>query len=431
MEEYMQYTIEKKDSKIMVSFTIDSQEWETAINIAYNKTKGNYNIQGFRKGHVPRKVIEGMYGAGVFIEDAFNNSFSKWYVDMLEKEPSINPVDRPEVDLTDVNDKGITFTTLITVKPEIILGNYKGIKIPLDKIEITEEQIDQEVNKIADRNSRMVDVSDRAVINGDSLTIDYSGSVNGEKFEGGTAQMQTLVIGSNTFIPGFEPQLIGMNKGETKDIDVKFPDDYQAENLKGANAVFTVTVHEIKSKEMPKIDDEFAKDVSEFNTLDEYKASIRSRLFTEAASRAEQVAENKLIEAICKNVDVEIPQPMVERQIDNMIEEFEYSLKYQGLKLDDYLKYTKQTKEAMRKVYQERAVNAVKTRLVIEAIISAENIQPSAEKIEEKIAEYAVQSNVELDKFKASLTSDQINYINNEVVTYAAIEYIKSVNIIK
>lgn len=427
----MHYTVEKKDKKLLVSFTVDSVEWEKAIDTAYNKTKGNYNIQGFRKGHVPRRVIEGMYGAGVFIEEAFNNSFSKWYIEMLDKETTIEPVDRPEVDLTNVSDKGITFTALITVKPEIILGSYKGIEIKQDKVKITDEQVDQEINKTADRNSRMVDITDRAVIEGDSLTIDYSGSINGVKFDGGTAEKQNLVIGSNSFIPGFESQLIGMNIGETKDINVKFPDTYHAENLKGADAVFTVKLHEIKCKEMPKIDDEFAKDVSEFDTIVEYKKSVKAKLSDEATKRAEQVAENKLIEAICNNVTVEIPQVMIERQIDNMVEEFEYTLKYQGLNLDDYLKYTKQTKEAMRKAYLERATNAVKTRLVVEEIIKVENIQPEAAKIEAKIAEYAAQSNVEPDKFKASLTADQINYINNEVLTYAAIEYIKSVNTIK
>ncbi|MDD4833030.1 MAG: trigger factor, partial [Clostridia bacterium] len=279
------------------------------------------------------------------------------------------------------------------------------------------------------RNARMVDV-DRPVKDGDEVLIDYSGSVDGVKFDGGTAEKQTLVIGSKTFIPGFEEQLIGMSKGEEKDINVKFPDEYRAENLKGKDSVFHIKLHEIKFKELPAIDDDFAKDVSEFDTLDEYKADIRKNLTEEKTKKAEAEEENALVEMIVKDAKVEIPDAMVETQIDAYVEDFGYTLMYQGLNLDDYLKYTNNTKEKLRETYREKAQVGVKTRLVMEAIIKAEELKADAKSVEAKIKQLAKEINQDYKEYKETISEQHLDYIKNEVLSEKLIAFLKTENTI-
>lgn len=424
----MKYKVENKKGQVLISFSIDAKEWEAAVESVYQKTKGKYSHVGFRKGRVPRKVLENTYGKGFFYEDAFNEAFPKYYYEVLDKESEIYPVDRPDVDVKSIDDKGVKFTALVTVKPEVTLGEYKGLKVEKHVDEVTDQAVEAELALMADKNARMVVVSDRAVQNGDEVVIDYSGSVDGVKFDGGTAEKQTLVIGSGRFIPGFEEQIVGMNTGDEKDITVKFPEDYHAENLKGKDAVFAVKLHEIKYKQLPVMDDEFAKDVSEFDTLDQLKADIRQKLEKENADRAEIRFENQLIDKATENASVEIPQCMIESQIDSYIQEFEYTLSYQGIKLADYVKYTNSSIDDLRKVYKERAEKTVKTRLVMEAIVKAENITADEESVEARIAELAGQMGKTVEEVKKNMHPSETDYIKNEVISKNVVEFLKKAN---
>lgn len=424
----MKYKVENKKGQVLVSFSIDAKEWESAVESVYQKTKGKYSHIGFRKGHVPRKVLENAYGKGFFYEDAFNEAFPKYYYEVLDKETEIFPVDRPDVDITSIDDKGVKFTALITVKPEVELGEYKNLKVERKAESVKAKDVEEELKKMADKNARMVVVNDRAVQNGDEVVLDYSGSVDGVKFDGGTAEKQTLEIGSGRFIPGFEEQLVGMNTGDEKDITVKFPEDYHAAELKGKDAVFAVKIHEIKVKELPAIDDEFAKDVSEFDSLKDLKADIKKNLTKQNEERADVKFENDLIEKVSQNAKVEIPQCMVESQIDSYIQEFEYTLSYQGIKLDDYVKYTNSSIDDLRKVYKERAEKTVKTRLVMEAIVKAENITADEQSVNARIEEIAQQMGKTADEMKKNIHPSEMDYIKNEVVSKNVVEFLKNSN---
>ena len=426
----MKYKVENKKGQVLVKFSIDAKEWDSAIESVYQKTKGRYNMPGFRKGKVPRKVLENAYGKGIFFEDAFNDMFPKYYSEVLDKETEIFPVDRPDVDVTSIDDKGVKFTALITVKPEVELGEYKNLGIEKKVESVKAKEVEAELNKMADKNARLVSVTDRAVVSGDEVIIDYSGKINGELFAGGTAGKQSLKIGSGMFIPGFEEQVIGMNIGEEKDLNVKFPEDYHAEDLKGKDAVFTVKLHEIKAKEMPAMDDEFAKDVSEFDTIKDLKADIKKRLTKQAKERAEIKFENDLIAKACDNEKVEIPQCMIESQIDSYVQEFEYQLSYQGIKLDDYLKYTNSTIENLREIYKDRAAVAVKTRLVMEAIVKADDIKADKKSVIARIEEIAKQMGKEVDEVKSTMHPSELEYIENEVISKNVVEFLKKNNVV-
>lgn len=426
----MKYKVEKKEGKVEIKFTLTAEEWEQNIESAYAKTKHKYAKEGFRKGHVPRAVIEATYGKSVFFEDAFNEAFPKYYGEVLDKNEDIYPVDRPEIDIQSVDDSGIKFSAIVVVKPEVTLGKYKGLKIKKVPATVSDEDVENELKKAQERSARIIDVEGRKVENGDEVVLDYSGSVDGVKFEGGTAEKQNLTIGSKAFIPGFEEQLIGMDKGQSKDITVKFPEDYHAEELKGKDAVFAVTIHEIKAKELPLIDDEFAKDVSEFNTLAEYKEDIRKNLTSEKEKDAKIKEENALLEEIVKGCSVEIPQAMIETQIDSYLDEFNYTLMYQGLKMEDYLKYTGNTTETLRNMYKDKAKVGVETRLVMEAIIKAEDMKADAKSVDAKLTEYAANSKQTLEEFKATLSKDNLDYVKNQVLTDKLLTFLRAENTI-
>ena len=282
----MNYNIEEKKGEVKIDFELNAKEWDDAVNKAYLKNKSKYTIPGFRKGQAPRKMIEAMYGAGVFFDDAFNNAFYDSYQKALEEHEEVYPVDEPKVDIQSLDENGVKFNAVVTVKPQVKLGDYKGIKLEKIEYNVTAGDVKAELNRMREQASRRVEVKDRAVKDGDIVKLDYSGSINGEKFDGGTATDQELVIGSNTFIPGFESQMIGMNIGETKDITVTFPKDYHAADLAGKDAVFTVTVKGITEKQLPELDDAFAKDVSKFDTLADYKADIKKRLTEQNQNKA-------------------------------------------------------------------------------------------------------------------------------------------------
>lgn len=413
----MKYTVAPAEKSVVrIKITLDKQEWEAAIQKAYDKTKGRFNIPGFRKGKAPKHVIEQQYGKGVFFEEAINAAFPEHYYAILEKEPTIEAIDRPEIEIEKISDDGITMVAVVPIKPEVKLAEYKGIKFDKVEYNVTDADVENELKRLQQRNAREVAVEGRAAKNGDITVIDYSGSVDGVKFDGGTAEKQTLELGSGRFIPGFEEQVEGMNIGEERDITVKFPDDYGAENLKGKNAVFHIKLHEIKAKELPEINDEFIKDAAGAESVEAYKADTKKKLQESNEKRAKAETEDKIIKAIAEKCEVEIPDALIERQIDSMVQDMEYRMMYQGIKLEDYLKYTKQTMEDYRKGFRKQAEEQVKIQLVIDKILTVENIKAEQEEIDKKIADQAIAMGKDAEEYKKSLNERQIAYFENNVL---------------
>ena len=427
----MKYSFEKAEkSTVKITIELDAKEWKESIDQAYEKTKGRYSIPGFRKGKVPKKVLENAYGEGIFYEEAINIAFPKYYGEVLDKEPSIEAIARPDIDIKDLSENGITLEAIVAVKPEVTLGEYKGIKF--DKIEynVKDEDVEEEIKRLLERNSRMINVEDRAVVNGDTVIIDYSGSVDGVKFAGGTAEKQSLVIGSNTFIPGFEEQIIGMNIGDEKDINVKFPEEYHAEELKGKDSVFAIKLHEIKVKELPELNDEFIKESVGAESVDAYKAETRARLEKMNNDRAEREIEDVIVKKISENATVEIPDALVENQMDKMVQEMEYRMSYQGLKLEDYLKYIGKTVEEFREEYREQAQSIVKSQLVIEKILEVEKIVATDAEVEERIADMAQKQGREIPDVKDKLGARQLDYLKNDIIIKKLFDMLKKENVI-
>jgi trigger factor len=391
MNTKMSIKVEKTENnnELKLSFTIEAEKFEEAIQKVYAKSAKYFNIPGFRKGKAPYKIVEKQYGAQIFYEDAFNEVVPEIYEKEL-KENNIIAVSRPDIDITQMEKgKDLIFTAVVQTKPEVKLGKYKGIELKKIEYTVTDEDINHELGHMQERNSRLVNVENRSVESGDTTVIDFEGFVDGVAFEGGKAEGHELVIGSNTFIPGFEDQIIGMNIDEEKDINVKFPEEYFSKDLAGKDAVFKVKLHEIKKKELPKLDDEFAKDVSEFDTLDELKASIKEKLEEQNVSKAKYETEDEAIKAVSENTNIDIPSGMIETEIDNMIREIEQRLSYQGLTLAQYLQMMNKTESDMRKELEEQAKTSVKTKLVLEAIVVAEKIEASEEELKAKIEEMA------------------------------------------
>ncbi len=426
----MKYTF-KKAEKSTVEITIDltAEEWNKAIDSAYEKSKGKYSVPGFRKGKVPKKVLESTYGTSIFFEDAINIAFPQYYTEVLEKEPSIEAVARPEIDIKNIDENGITFLAIVAVKPKVKIGLYNGINFKKNEYNVKDEDVEEELKRLQERNSRMVDVTDRAVENGDTVIIDYSGSVDGVKFDGGTAEKQTLVIGSNTFIPGFEEQIIGMNIGDNKDINVKFPEEYHAENLKGKDSVFAIKLHEIKKKELPEVTDEFIKESAGAESVDAYKKEVKEKLQKQNELRAERELEDEMIKKITEDSKVEIPDAMIENQIDAMVQEMSYRMSYQGLRLEDYLKYIGKSMEDYRKDYREQAEKTVKSQLVIGQIIEDEEIDATEEEVDARIEEMAKSQGRPVPEVKKN--SRQLDYIKNDIIIKKLFDLLKSKNIIE
>ena len=428
----MKYTVEKgKKSTVKITIDLTAKEWKEAIELAYNKTKGKYSVPGFRKGKVPQKVLESAYGEGVFYEEAINQAFPKYYTEILEKETTLDVVAAPDLDIKKISEKGISMVAVVAIKPEVVLGAYKGINYKKNVYNVKDEEVDADIKRLQERNSRLVDITDRAVEDGDSVVIDYSGSVDGVKFDGGTAEKQTLVIGSKTFIPGFEDQVIGMNIGEERDINVKFPDEYHAENLKGKDAVFAIKLHEIKKTELPELNDEFIKEAVGVESLDAYKVQVREKLEKQNADRAERELEDEIIKKITETTDVEIPDAMIENQIDRMVQEMEYRLSYQGLKLADYLKYVGKSMADFRKDYTEQATEYVKSQLVIEAIIEREEIKATDEEVEKRVEEMATAQGKPVPDVKKNMNARQLDYIKNDIIIKKFFDLLKEANTIE
>lgn len=426
----MKYNFEKAEkSTVKVHIELDSAEWAKAQVDAYNKNKNKFSLPGFRKGKVPMKVLENAYGKGVFFEDAINIAFPKYFEEVLEKEPSIEIIAAPDIDVEDLSDDGIKLLAVVPVKPDVKLGAYKGIKFEKIEYNVTDEDIDNDIKRLQERNSRLVDVTDRACADGDSVVIDYSGSVDGVKFDGGTAEKQTLVLGSKSFIPGFEEQVVGMSIGEEKDINVKFPEEYHAENLKGKDAVFAIKLHEIKVKELPEVTDEFIKEATGAETVDAYKADAKAKMEESNAKRAEREIENKMIEFITDTTEVEIPDALVENQIDYMVQDMEYRMQYQGLKLADFLKYTNQSMADYRKTFTDQAKKSVKQQLTIDAIIKAENIEATDDEIKAKLEEMYAKNGKEVPNFK-DYDKKQFDYIKQDIIINKLFAILKKENTI-
>ena len=415
---------EKTENKneLKLTFTVPASRFEEAIMDVFKKSAKYFNIPGFRKGKAPFKIVERYYGDNIFYEDAFNELAPVVY-DEEVSENKIEVASRPQIDVVQMEKgKDLIFTAIVATKPEVKLGKYK--EIPLKKIEhkVTDEDIDHEINHMAEHNSRMVTVENREVKDKDIVTIDFEGFVDGKAFEGGKAENHELTIGSKTFIPGFEDQIIGMKIGDEKDIKVTFPKDYFSKDLAGKEATFHVALHGIKEKQMPTIDDEFAKDVSEFDTLEELKKSIKEKMQKENEERAKHETEDAAIEEVCKNTNIEIPEGMIELEIDNIMQNLDQRLSYQGLNLEQYLKMMGKTEADFRKDYKEQAEKNVKTRLVLEQIVKDEKIKEDEKYIKEKIEEMAKQYNKKVEDLEKN--EELKNYLAESSKTEQAVKLI-------
>ncbi|MDI9512938.1 MAG: trigger factor [Eubacteriales bacterium] len=414
--------LEKLDNnKVKLTIHVGQDSFEEGMQKSYLKNRKSISIPGFRKGKVPRKVMEQYFGESILYEDAINEVFPPAY-DQAVKETGIEPVDRPELDIVQIGSgQDFIFTAEVTVKPEVELGQYKGFEVDRVEYIVTDEEVEERIKQTLEQNARWVSVEDRPVKTGDRVILDYSGSIDGELFEGGTAEKQNLEIGSGHFIPGFEEQMVGMELGEEKDLKVTFPEEYHAEELKGKEATFHVKLHEIKEKELPDLDDEFAKDVSEFDTLDEYRADIKQKLEKNAEERSNTELKNNLIDLAVNNAKVDIPDVMVDFELDNMLRDIDNQLRYNGLNIESYLKIANTSIDDFRAQYKDDAYNRVKTQLVIEAIGKAENIEVSEEDYEKQYELLAKQYNQEVETIKKSLQGG-LEHLENSIIAEKTIE---------
>ena len=418
---------EKSTVKITLKF--DAAEWKEAQQKAYLKLRGRFAVNGFRKGKAPKNVIENAYGKGIFWDEALNTLFSENYPKVLEKDQNkYTVVGDPEASVEKLDDEGVTITAIVPVKPEVKISSYKGMKIKEFAYTVKDEEVDAEVNRVLDRNARKVDVTDRAAANGDIANIDFVGTVDGVKFDGGEAEGFDLTLGSGQFIPGFEDQVIGMNIGETKDVNVTFPENYQAENLKGKAAVFAVKLNGLKVKELPELTDEFIKEATGSESVEAYKAKAKERLQQQADRRANDDTENSILDAIAANTEAEIPQAMIDTEVDNLIKKFEYQLMYQGLKLQDYLDFLKVTEADFRKNYEEQAKATVLKQLIISQIIKEEKIEATEEEVDAKVAEQAASVEKTTEEYKKNMDPRQFDYIRSDIVITKLFALLKANN---
>ena len=414
--------LEKNMAKLTVEVSEDV--FEKAVQDVYMKQRGKISIPGFRKGKAPRKMIEKMYGAGVFYEDAANKILPTEYSKAAD-ESGLEIVSQPDIEVVQIEaGKPFIFTATVATKPEVELGQYLEIEVAKQDMEVTEEEILAEIDKERENNSRVIDVDDRPVADKDIAVIDFDGSVDGVPFDGGKGEDYELTIGSHTFIEGFEEQVIGMNIDEEKDVNVTFPEDYHAENLAGKPAVFKVKVKQIKVKELPELDDDFAQDVSEFDTLDEYKADVKAKLADMKEKTAKRAKENEVIEKIIENAKMEVPDAMVETQAGYLVDDFARRISSQGLSIEQYMQFTGLTQEKMLEQMKPEALKRIQTRLVLEAIAKAENIEISDERVDEEVKNMAEQYKMEFDKLKEMMQDSEKEEIKNDLVVTEAVKII-------
>ena len=424
----MSHTYEKISSnKAKLSFVIPAEQFDEAMQKAYLKNRSRINVPGFRKGKAPRALIERMYGEGVFYDDAMELLFPDAY-EAAVKENGLKPVDRPE--MTDVEQIGagqdLKFTCEVFVRPDVELGQYKGLEVEATRQTVSEDDVNARIEQDRQKGARTIDVEDRPVEDGDTVNLDYAGSVDGVAFAGGTAQGQTLKIGSHQFIPGFEEQMVGMQIGEEKDLNVTFPEQYHSEELAGKAAVFHVKVNSIQRTELPELDDDFAADVSDFNTFAEYKDSIVKELTERAEKNNEVTIENALVEKAVDNATIDVPHAMIHEQLDYMMREMEMRMAYQGLRMEDFLKYTGQTREQLEHSYHGEAEKRVRIELTLEAIRKAEGIEPTEDEVKKQIEEQAKRMGQEVETFEKNLTDEQRAYLSDSAAIQKVVDLMKA-----
>ena len=421
----MSLQVEKLE-KNMAKLTIEvpASDLEKALQSAYKKQKNKISLPGFRKGKVPRQMIEKMYGAEIFFDDAANEIIPKAYADAYD-ECELEIVSRPEINIVQIEKgKPFIFTAEVATKPEVTLGEYKGLEVDKVSTRVTQKEVEAKIEEEAEKNARTVTVEDRAVQDGDEVILDFEGFVDGEAFEGGKGENYPLTIGSGSFIPGFEEQLVGAEAEKEVEVKVTFPEDYHAEELKGKEAVFKCTVHEIKAKELPEIDDEFAAEVSEFDTLDEYKADVKAKIKEQKATDGKRKQEDQAVEQAIKNAFYEIPDAMVDTQISQMANDFAQRIQSQGLTMEQYYQFTGMTEEKMNEEFKPQAVKRIETRLVLEAIAKAENIEISDEKLDEEIAKMAEAYKMEADKLKEFMGDAEKKQMKEDMAVQEAVTFL-------
>ena len=411
--------LEKNMAKLTIE--VSAEEFEKGIQAAYLKEKGKISLPGFRKGKAPRKMIEKMYGVGVFYEEAANNVMPMAY-SSAAKESELEIVSNPEIDIVQIEaGKPFIFTATVAVKPEVTLGEYKGVEVKKADLTVTDEEIEAELKKEQEKNSRTVNVDDRAVENGDMIKLDFEGFVDGVAFDGGKGENYDLTIGSNSFIPGFEDQLVGAKIGEDVDVNVTFPEEYHAKDLAGKAAVFKCKVNAISVKELPELDDEFAQEVSEFDTLDEYKTDVKKNLEEKKAAEAKTAKENEAVDKAVENAQMDIPDPMIDSQVEQMINDYARRLQSQGLSMEQYMQFTGTTLDALKEQVRPQALTQIKSRLVLEKIAEVEDIQISDEKLDEELTKMAESYKMELDKLKELMGDYEKDQMKKDMAVQEAV----------
>ena len=414
--------LEKNMAKLTIE--VSAEELEKALQSAYQKQKSKISIPGFRKGKVPRQMIEKMYGAAIFYDDAVNELIPKAYSDAYD-ECELDIVSQPEINVVQIEKgKPFIFTAEVATKPEVTLGEYKGLKVDKISTRVTQKEVDAKIQEEAEKNARTITVEDRPVQDGDEVILDFEGFVDGVAFEGGKGENYPLTIGSGAFIPGFEEQLVGAESGKEVEVNVTFPEDYQAEDLKGKAAVFKCTVHEIKAKELPEIDDEFAAEVSEFDTLDELKTDIKAKIKEQKVNDGKRAQEDAAVDAIIESAKMDLPEAMVDTQARQMLDEFAQRMQQQGLTLDQYMQFTGMTADKMMDELRPQAEKRIKTRLVLEAIAKAENIEITDEKLDEEIAKMAEAYQMEADKLKSFMGDKEKEQMKQDMAVQEAITFV-------
>ena len=419
-------TYEKISSnKARLSFVVTPEEFEKAMQSAYRKMVGRINIPGWRKGKTPRKVIEMQYGEAIFYDEAIDAIFPDLYRAAIA-EHGITPVDRPELDIQKIgNGEGCEFSVEVFVRPDVTLGDYKAIRVEKNVAEVTEDDVKAEIERARERVARYNEVTDRAVKMDDQIKLDYAGFCGDEQFEGGTAKDQTLVIGSGSFIPGFEDQLVGAEIGKEVEVKVTFPTEYHAENLAGKDATFKCTVNAIQEKELPELDDEFAKDVSEFDTFEEYKADVKAKLEKRAADNAENQFENDVVEKLVEGMEADIPEAMIEDMVEDLMREMETSMMYQGFSMEMFCKYTNQTIDQIKEQRKPEAENRVKVQLALEELRKAENVEASEEDIDAAMKDYVESRQKTIEEYKATMSEGEKNYFTELATTRKTLDLLK------
>ena len=424
----MSFKVEQLEEKNMFKLVIEdsAEEFEAGLNAAYNKNKNKISVPGFRKGKAPRKMIEQLYGSQIFFEDAANEIIPDAYADAA-KESGLDIVSQPKVSIEQLEaGKPFIFAAEVAVRPEVELGEYKGVEVTKADAEVTDADVEEELKKVQDQNSRTVSVEDRAVKDGDMTVIDFEGFIDGEAFEGGKGENYPLTIGSHSFIDTFEEQMIGMNIGEEKELNVTFPEDYHAENLKGKPATFKVTVKEIKEKQLPELDDDFAQDVSDFDTLAEYKDDLKKKIAERKESEAKAKKESEAIEKVVEAAKMDIPQAMIDTQVNRMLEDFAMRLQQQGLSVEQYFQYTGMTADKIMEEMKPEAVKRIKNSLVLEAVAKAENIEVSEEEFEAELQKMADMYKMEIEKIKEFMQDAEAKQMKDDIAIQKAVELIVS-----